>query len=809
MVHGIGAGETRRRELLVHGGEERMSRRFGVAVVLAAAVWMLGGRPPAARGSDSAPAIVVLGDLAGRISSLEAEPDLRLARLIAAVAQLQEQRAAAGLEPALVVSAGDLLGPDPLVRFMLGEPGGPEALGGLLGRLEGLIWLPGNHDLSFPADVLAPLVSRFEEAGGRCLLSNVPLDPERSAGSLGPFLRRDRLLVERAGRRIGIAGFFDPELLRAVHEKLLGELRPLPPDEAPAELLPELRAEGAASILFLAHLERDESYPRRTLAFAAALGRGVLTVANGMPPGAPDALPPLLITLGSGGAWVVGAPPHAAGFTSLQLPPEQGDGLPECRIVEIESTPPDPEAAAVLREWIARYRARWQVPIGRTSIRVKMSREEYVQYVLAAMRTAARAEVAFINTQAIRGEELFPLDGELTLDVIYRTLAYDNRLVRGVMTGAELSALIKTHGAPVDGGPPALSAIGISAKTPDKVNGRRIDPSARYRVATIEFLARGGDGILDPEKFRYSPVLDNANSGVTIRDALLAHLAGLLARRDSNEIRLDLNADFPDLWRKTLWSYLAELRGGLRGVEIGRHAGLYADDGQSALTADPIREHSGMFRGLAVADSRIHHWRNELIVDYARSTVPDQPATESRDELSFTTMYKNQAWTNSATDSPLKIDPFAEARLTTELTRGTPEDSATFRKRVVTFNAGVRRTFASVFELALGASYEQTRVEDGYDSLRGLYAGYLLGPWKLGPVTLESKADAYYLDDANKQTRKLEWRNVLGIPLFANLQLRAASDLFVYRTSEGRKWATAHTFELALATLWSGRRQQQ
>ena len=83
---------------------------------------------------------------------------------------------------------------------------------------------------------------------------------------------------------------------------------------------------------------------------------------------------------------------------------------------------------------------------------VEVSDESNVPgYTAAVVRSAAQAEFAMINDRAIRGDELFPLDCELTLDVIHRTLSFDTEIVWGKMTGAELTRIVEQYTNPADG----------------------------------------------------------------------------------------------------------------------------------------------------------------------------------------------------------------------------------------------------------------------------------------------------------------------------------------------------------------------
>lgn len=99
-------------------------------------------------------------------------------------------------------------------------------------------------------------------------------------------------------------------------------------------------------------------------------------------------------------------------------------------------------------------------PIGRLAS--PMSTEAVAQRALAAMREAAKADVAVSTKSSFRGA--LPA-GALTLESLRAALPYDNELVVCTMTGAQLR-----------------SVLDDSYATP-------FEPKSQYRVATTDYLA--------------------------------------------------------------------------------------------------------------------------------------------------------------------------------------------------------------------------------------------------------------------------------------------------------------------------------
>lgn len=131
---------------------------------------------------------------------------------------------------------------------------------------------------------------------------------------------------------------------------------------------------------------------------------------------------------------------------------------------------------------------------------------------LAATRGAG-AQIAFMNPFGIRAPLVPGADGQVTFGMIYATQPFNNQLVTQTLTGAELKAMLEQSFA--DSGPEQFltPSAGFSYRVDRKapanarvsailLDGAPIDPAARYRVTTSNFLANGGDGftVLTPQR---------------------------------------------------------------------------------------------------------------------------------------------------------------------------------------------------------------------------------------------------------------------------------------------------------------------
>lgn len=117
------------------------------------------------------------------------------------------------------------------------------------------------------------------------------------------------------------------------------------------------------------------------------------------------------------------------------------------------------------------------------------------------------AEVAFMNIGGVRDE--FPA-GEITYRDAYNVAPFGNLLVTMTMTGQQIKDVLEQQYQP-NADRAEMLALGVSngfsytwdATRPEgqrvvvesmMLNGEQIDLNAEYRVATLNFLAEGGDG---------------------------------------------------------------------------------------------------------------------------------------------------------------------------------------------------------------------------------------------------------------------------------------------------------------------------
>ena len=497
---------------------------FAVAVLMGAAVGRRDG-PPA--GAQSGAELTLFFDTHMH-GSLTGANDVTLAHY---VGLLKQRRAAAG--PNLWLGAGDDLGASQMSSIFKGAQM-VEAFneGGLDANTI------GNHDFDYgPDNFLAQVqASRFT-----WLSANV-ID-RRTGDVFGAEAGVRRMLVKDAGGiSVGLTGI-SWSFLSSTNAGPNVEIR----DQAAAlaEVVPQLRAAGAAVVVVMAHECGPvlDELAARISGVDVILGdhcavrlsqprqvNGVILVRRG------DEL-------------------RALGELTLRL---DGGRVAGFSYQDYDVTKDVPEDAAV-KAVIDRYRARLDQELlqeaGRSAIdldalteTVRRGESNLGNYIADALRAWRDADVAITNGGGIRGNKIYSA-GPITRGDTVTMLPFNNTAVLLRLTGADILAAVENglSGLPAASGRfPHVSGMSFvydpSAEAGARVvelliSGAPVDSSRRYTLATNDFMAGGGDGY---EVFKSAEVLVAPQAGPLLYDLLAAAIArdGVIAPALEGRIRM-------------------------------------------------------------------------------------------------------------------------------------------------------------------------------------------------------------------------------------------------------------------------------
>lgn len=187
------------------------------------------------------------------------------------------------------------------------------------------------------------------------------------------------------------------------------------------------------------------------------------------------------------------------------------------RVIDTALHPPDPDMARRVGAYMDRLAAQQGTPVLTLAAAVdtrmdavRLTENGFANLIADTVRTAMGADAVLLNAGVIRGYRVYAPGHVLTRGELLSELPFRNRVLLLDLTGEQLRTALehavfdaenRGGGAP-DGRFPVISNLRISADTTRPpggrltavmVGGRPLDPLARYRVATTDYLANGGD----------------------------------------------------------------------------------------------------------------------------------------------------------------------------------------------------------------------------------------------------------------------------------------------------------------------------
>ena len=466
----------------------KLSRRQTLASMLAAAAGIAAAtRAASTAGSAVRVSLLLVND----VYRIEENKDGRggMARFAAAV-KTERARALAEGRRLVCVHAGDTLSPSLLSSFDQGAH-----MIDLFNDVGLDVFVPGNHEFDFGKDIY---FERMGEAHFPILAANL-----KGSDGAPPPHHQEQLLIEADGLKLALIG--------AAYEDTVSASRP--GDLVFAPTIPAMlagaksaRAAGADLVIAIVHAGK---------ATGAAL----------MNTHAVD-----LILCGhnhdlhidfDGRTAFVESEQDANYVTIVDIDvartrDEASRSLPwwpDFRVVDTAKIDPDPSMLAKVRDYQAGLAKRFDVeiatlaaPLDSRTEAVRSGESAIGDLIADALRTAAMAEVAIINGGAIRGDKFYPAATKLLKRDILDELPFANKTMLTIVPGkAILTALEngfsqmgrlsgrfpQVAGLSIVADPAAAPGARVKTVT---VNGEALDIARDYKLATNDFMARGGDG---------------------------------------------------------------------------------------------------------------------------------------------------------------------------------------------------------------------------------------------------------------------------------------------------------------------------
>lgn len=393
----------------------------------------------------------------------------------------------------------------------------------------------GNHEFDFGVDLL---LARMAQAKFQWVVSNI-VDRRTGLpiGGAAPYVVRTF-----GDMKVGILG------LCLSSEGILPPIREridiIDPASAVEKYLPVMKNEGANVFVLLTHLNYITDR----------------TLANRFPEidvivGGHEHYPIMSV---SGRTLISKAGMDARFIARIDLDLRRDAPLDRYyELVPVTSTiADDPATAAVVNEWEGRLSTEMNAPIGTTTealdaveTRMRASESNIGNLFADAMRQQVDADVALLNSGAIRGNRIYAA-GTLTRRNLLEMHPFNNVVCKIEVSGRLLRQSLETGVArlPAASGPfPQISgmtmrvnvAAAAGSRIQDlRINGAPVDLDKTYTLAIPDFLLLGGDGYT---MFGASRVLVDQSGGTLIIDAVeraITARGGTIAPRADDRITI-------------------------------------------------------------------------------------------------------------------------------------------------------------------------------------------------------------------------------------------------------------------------------
>jgi 2',3'-cyclic-nucleotide 2'-phosphodiesterase (5'-nucleotidase family) len=216
---------------------------------------------------------------------------------------------------------------------------------------------------------------------------------------------------------------------------------------------------------------------------------------------------------------------------------------PSFRIIDSASVTPDPETLAIVQRYERLLGAELDIPIARTtgpldtrSATVRSQEAAMGNLIADAIRHVTGAQIAITNGGSMRGNRTYPAGHVLTRRDILSELPFNNRTVLVEITGRDIRDALENGFSDLDdrgGRFPHVSGleVTIDPKAPSGSRvvsithgGKPLDPAARYKVGSNDFLLAGNDGYIALVRGR---ILIGKTDGKHLSNVVMSHIRSL------------------------------------------------------------------------------------------------------------------------------------------------------------------------------------------------------------------------------------------------------------------------------------------
>ena len=450
---------------------------------------------------------------------------------LAAIVKAERTKAAAEGRTVILAHGGDTLSPS----IMSGLDHGAHIIA-LTNMIAPDILVPGNHEFDFGK---ALFLERMGEAKFPLYAANLR-DP---GGAAIPGFK-DRALLEFNGVRVGLTGLAYEQSPRVSSPEDLRFASTIDTAHAQAAALREAGADFVCAVM---HCNRGDGLKLQFERAADLLLTGHTH--------------DLLVSYDDKCALVEsGFDAHYVTCVDVAISVRVDAGKravvwhPAFRIIDSGDVTPDPEVAAAVAKYRAALVDKMSEPLCVTAVALDSAtatvrtREAAIGNLFAdAMRAGTHADAALLNGGGIRAGKTYQVGERISQGDVLAELPFNNRVVVVEVSGADLRRAIENglSRLPLAAGRfPQVSGIAVTFEIARaagsriismQVGGAPLDEARIYRVAILDYLARGGD---DYTMFADAQRVTPDNDAPLMVNEVVAYLRKLGTANTSVEGRL-------------------------------------------------------------------------------------------------------------------------------------------------------------------------------------------------------------------------------------------------------------------------------
>jgi 2',3'-cyclic-nucleotide 2'-phosphodiesterase/3'-nucleotidase len=393
-------------------------------------------------------------------------------------------------QPDLILDGGDMFTGTMVSDEFFGKP-----MIDVMNRLGYAASALGNHEFDYG---LPELRSRLKEARFPVLSANV-----HGIEEVRPYT-----ILTVKGVRIGVIGLTVEDLAQVTHPKNLTTISVTDIVAAVRETLPKVRP-LSDFVIVVGHLSLEEQ-----LRVAKAFPEIRLIIAGHPHTARSTQVGQTLIVEAASSAQVVGK-------VTIRLAGKNPDSMTS-EMLTVRNAEPDPQIQAVIAPYEKTVAARAAERVGETQTDLRKSEivESPLNNLVAdALRETVGTQIGLHNIGGIRA---VVSRGPITRGAVYDVMPFHDTVFTMNLTGSQLKHLLGRRVLAVSG----LRVVwDTTRERPNQLvaatlaNGEAIVDTALYSVAVNDFMAAGGDGLLE-----LTQGSSQVDTGILIRDAIASYL---------------------------------------------------------------------------------------------------------------------------------------------------------------------------------------------------------------------------------------------------------------------------------------------